>query len=532
MNMIIKSLTVKCKKKNIEVPFSRGITYIYGKMGAGKSTIVRLIAFCFGQELIDTPALQHEFIGASLRIELGKYEVFLHRDKTNNNEVCVEWTNKEKNIENRVYVPITNTTGESILPNENVENLSDLLFYLSGVTPPKVRRSKVNEESELIRLSFRNIMKFWYLDQDHIDSSFFNLEEKSGFKRNASRDVMRMVLGFYYENIALLESELSIIKAQRANKEGVITHLKSFLKENEIEDVAIIDNKIEKLNQDLLEIKNNRKNALERIERPNKHVVDDIRSSLRSLISNISEIESALLDISKQIESRKRLKEEFFVASIKMNNLVTAKKILNDAEFECCPKCGTSIEIKEEMFDVCTLCNQKIDIDKSEEFAIVETDLKNRRNEIEVSISKLEKQKLILQKELKELLNVKFNPDLELETLEKEYDSIYLARIKKYDQEIEKIKSNNEYWNKIKKLSLKIIVLQNEVDTLKNQEKNKKDELDEELKKSSQQKNKFEELKKYFIKALNSVKFPGIKLTDIVMMNTKEFYPNIISKDN
>lgn len=66
MKVTIRLLTLRCRKAVIPVEFSSSITYFYGKMGAGKSTILQLIDFCLGNELIETPALQQEFIGAQL----------------------------------------------------------------------------------------------------------------------------------------------------------------------------------------------------------------------------------------------------------------------------------------------------------------------------------------------------------------------------------------------------------------------------------------------------------------------------------
>ena len=57
-----------------------------------------------------------------------------------------------------------------------IEVLSDLFFHLGGVTPPKVRRSKLKEDSDLERLSLRDLLWYCYLDQDTIDNEFFHLD--------------------------------------------------------------------------------------------------------------------------------------------------------------------------------------------------------------------------------------------------------------------------------------------------------------------------------------------------------------------
>lgn len=534
MKMILTSLIIKCRKKVIEFPFSESVTYIYGKMGAGKTTITRLISFCFGEDLINTPALQQEFSGATLNFKVAEKTVSLTRNKDDKNQVLVEWSTgigKEKK-NSYVMVPITGTKGETIIPGESIENLSDMLFYLMGCTPPKVRRNKISEESELIRLSFKNIMLFWYLDQDNIDSSFFHLEEKGGFQKNSSKDVMRMILGFYYEHIASLENELSNIQSNKKGSEESITQLRNFLIENNIDEVEAIESRIMNLEIDKKKIISQREDALKGISRTNQHIVDELRSQIRLYISNISELENAIFEIIKQIENRTQLREEYFYASIKLKNLNEAKEILKDADFLNCPQCGSDIKHRESYIEICSLCQQPLSYNGCEEYIIIENDLLDRRKEVDLSIEKMLNQRDALVKELDVFNHKKAELDKKLSLEENEYDSLYLSNIKKIDRKIDEIYLEMKYLEKIKVLPMKILGLYSKVEKLKTDETNKKEELRIAKEDANKQENRLEELKKVFIKILNKVKFPGIQLTDYVIMDTKKFYPRILTKDN
>lgn len=533
--MTLTSLIIKCRKKVIEFPFSESITYIYGKMGAGKTTITRLISFCLGEDLINTPALQQEFLGATLNLIIGNNIVSLVRNKDDKNQVLAEWINDENEERKNSYVmaPISGTKGETIIPNENIENLSDLLFYLMGCNPPKVRRNKMSEDSELIRLSFKNIMLFWYLDQDNIDSSFFHLNERSGFHKNSSKDVMRMILGFYYEHIASLENELSIIQSNKKGIEESIVQLRGFLTENNIDEIEEIEKNIYNLEKNKNEITFQREQAINGISNNNnRHITDELRKQIRLYISNISELEKAIIEITKQIENRVQLKEEYFYASIKLKNLNVAKSILKDADFISCPQCGSDITHRPHNIEVCSLCQQPLSYNDSDEYITIENDLIDRRKEIDLSIERMSNQKNVLIKELDEFNQKKAEYDKRLSIEEKEYDSLYLSNIKKYDRQIDEISSEIKYWLKIKVLPMKILSLHSRVSQLQTQEINKKEEIKKAKEDANMQKNRLEELKRVFINILNRVKFPGIQLTDYVLMDTKDFYPRILAKDN
>jgi len=226
----LRSLTLLLKRGKVVVPFNE-VSYFYGQMGAGKTSIARLIDYCLGGEIELSPALQSEFVGAAVEVELKRAVVNLERPR-DADRVVARWDAEDGSYQ--VSVPARAADGE-VIPDTGVENLSDLLFWLSAVTPPKVRKSKNKEDTELARLSIRDLLWYCYLDQDTIDSDFFHLDEGGNpWKRLKSRDVLRFIIGFHEERVANIEIELDAVRTKKqaltASIAGLIRALSPCLK--------------------------------------------------------------------------------------------------------------------------------------------------------------------------------------------------------------------------------------------------------------------------------------------------------------
>ena len=174
-----------------------------------------------------SPALQAEFLSATLTLELEQSVLTIERQRDSRN-VLASWTRNDGPYS--VVLPARVASGE-VVPETGIETLSDLIFFLSGVNPPRVRKSKIKEDSKAVRLTVRDLLWFCYLDQDHIDSSFFHLEQSAEFYlRLKSRDVIRYVIGYHVERVADLEAELDQLRptARRASPRSTASPRRSW----------------------------------------------------------------------------------------------------------------------------------------------------------------------------------------------------------------------------------------------------------------------------------------------------------------
>ncbi|WP_371068840.1 AAA family ATPase [Sediminibacillus sp. JSM 1682029] len=532
MKLKIEKLTLTCRKEIVKIPFATNLTYFYGKMGAGKSTILQLIDYCLGNELIVTPALQQEFISAELKLVLGNNQVTLFREK-GSNQVQVEWADLQKQVVLNVIAPTyKQENAQPLVPNTNIILLTDLLFYLGGFHAPLVRKSKRTENTELIRLSFRDLMWFCYLNQDEIDSSLFHLErEANNFKRLKSRDVMRLILGYHQESVALLENELLEVRNEKTTLYSTAKQLQVFLEENQIGETSTIIGRIEEIDKNINQVKNNINNINQELKQEKTtHPVDKLREEARSYAILLDELNTSIYDIEVQIAQRKRLLGEFASAKMKVNRSLIARNTLKDLSFFSCPQCERELINKVPNNNHCSLCKVPFDDQnnfESNNIEVIKTDLTSRYNELQDSITRLNRQRDAIVKELHRVKEEKQVIDKDLVEFQSTYDSIYLAKAKDYERTLGQLRAEKVALNKLLPLTNQVKELHDKADNLSGEEERLKRELKEARENAEKDNSNLEELKSLFLENLVEVGLPGVNHNNIVTISTKDFIPKI-----
>jgi len=88
----LTSLVLAFKKETVTIPFTE-VSYFWGQMGAGKTSIARLIDYCLGGSMELSPALQSEFVSATLNLKLQKGDLQLERPREAN-LIVAQWGSK------------------------------------------------------------------------------------------------------------------------------------------------------------------------------------------------------------------------------------------------------------------------------------------------------------------------------------------------------------------------------------------------------------------------------------------------------
>jgi len=521
MKFRLTKLELTCKRSIEVLPFD-DINYFYGEMGAGKSTIARLIDYCLGsKQLVMTPALQSEFVTVALELEVGGKGLRIERARESL-QALVSWDDQQ------IIVPVRDAKG-SVIPDAEVEVLSDLVFYINGQKPPRVRKSQLNENSALERLSLRDLLWYCYLDQDSMDSSFFILDRDADtFKRLKSRNVLRAILGVHQEKVAELDQRLEEIRRERLGYLGSARVLEGSLEEAKFSSLDEIDQRAEVVNERVQQLELQIKTIREEKEVLVGHVTDSLRNKARQVATELETVETTIEELTDTNSDDKRHLNEILALSTKVRRLQSARAVLNDVEFVTCPRCTLALPTRSQ--DECSVCGQITESDSSNETngEATQADIVSRMSEIKEMMDAQTVQLRRLRRRREDLKAVKQSVDLELVQASKQYDSAYLAEAISAEKQRAGFVEELKYLQKMRFLPLRVNDLKKRSDSLAAEESKTRRELNDARSAAEQDLSNLQTLKKLFLDCLLRAKIPGFEADDIVEMSPPWFLPEVL----
>lgn len=526
MRIILQQLLLQFKQASEEIKFT-DFSYFYGRMGAGKTSIAKLIDYCLGGDLDFSPALQLEFVSAKLYLNVNDAELTLERVRESN-QIVASWKRKDAF---EVVIPARKANGE-VIPNSGVENLSDLIFYLSGIQPPKVRRSKTQEDSDLERLSIRDLLWYCYLDQDSMDSSFFNLEAEAAFyKRNKSKDVLRYIVGFHQERVAELETELQAARENRLSLQSGAESLNRALEGEGIGTQLEIAGLIQELEGELAEVNREiaqlRKKARENIP----HYIDTLRQNARVLVNELLSISDAISSVEETIKDDERHIHELQMLKAKFRRASSARSILAGVEFLICPRC--SQQLPAHNTGECLVCGQT-EPDETEDsinLNVIDADTQSRIQELEDSIERHSEQLNNLNRRNQYLLNEKQQIDQTVNEAMREYDSAYLSNALGKERRKAEIEQTISKLGDYLRLRSKVDELLSNASNLEGKEIELRRLLKEARAEAEKDNSNLAELESLFLDCLVRSHYPAIKSDDIVNIKAPNYLPELVSPE-
>jgi hypothetical protein len=526
MKIVLKKMDVLCKKSTEKFPFSPQITYFYGEMATGKTTIVRLINFCLGGNFKNIPpTIMEELISVQLLAEINGKDILFEREIKDSKQIKISWIG-DNGEPTGVLAPIVPSDWPIL--GEYIFNVSDLLYHLFGQIPLKVPLG-----DRVVRLGFRDLMWYCNLRQEELASNFYNLGEDRNYqKMMKSRIAMRFILGLFDEKLYEIEKALSDVSIDRQKIEQDIQSVGAFLGKFGYESEEQLKKEIEAASANL----KTKAETLKKMHdgyKNDTHFVDALRKELKELEEKINRFENAQADIKYSIEEKLSLKAELISSKAKLTRSIFAKEILEGAKFEFCPACGLQIDRENTASDSCILCGQSFSLPKGplQVNQVMQLDLADRIKALEESVNRHQIQYDKQKKALNELRSTKRMKDAKLEEALREYDSRFLAQSIELEREVASSEEKVNYLTKISAMPIEIKNLKVRLTKLKAKEKSLKAERTAEMSKRQFAEALIKEIETSYRQALLAIKLPNIKSDDIVKINRVTWIPEIIPAD-
>ncbi len=528
MKFNLVSLKLSLRRADEQIEFSK-LSYFWGQMGAGKSSIARLVDYCLGGTIQLSPALQAEFVSATLTLELERATVSIERAR-DAADVFASWEDDQGPYS--VVIPARVAAGE-VIPETTVETLSDLIFWLSEINPPRVRKSKAKVDSKIVRLSLRDLLWYCYLDQDHIDSSFFYLEESAEFyMRLKSRDVIRYVIGYHDERIADLEAELDQLRANRTARVASIDSLSKALTEVGIESEAQVAEREAALRASIVKV-NAELEAL-RIggrEAQTTHAIDELAKVARSLGSDIAKLDLDAEELRAVRDRHVRHRNEIDMLGLKFRRSAEAREILGDVAFSACPRCTQTLPTRPAL--CCDVCGQEdlVDLADPAEVASLETDIASRQAELKDAIAAIESNLARMRARRSGLMQTKDKAEADINRAMAEQDSAFLSMSLLKERERAALEAELASIAWLLRLPLLLQQQREALAQIVALEQAKREALREARTKAEADRTSLDRFAGYFLDCLVLSGVPGIQRNDRVVLDPPDFYPAILSAD-
>lgn len=527
MRFRFRSLVLDTPRRQEFIDLDHQFAFFHGQVSAGKSSILRLIDYCLGGDLELTVAIQKRLVSATLSVRIGENDVLLEREKPTTEQVRVTWTNRAGEVAT-VLAPLR--PASTPIWDGGIHSLSDLLFFLSGTVPMKVRRSKLNPDSELIRLSFRNLMWYCYLQQELQELSFYNLENPE--RKFASRDVLRYALGYYTDRQTELEVERDRSRLAELAKRQSVGQMRTLMAEMGYDSPEAVARAYDEARAEL----ESAKAAIRVIESDRAaavHPAEALRRKLRDLSQQIDVEERALIDVARRIEQQTALRAELVSSKFKMARAVVATSLLGNVEFHSCPRCGTGIHSPErEAIGDCVLCKQPTQVVThaavtSPASEAERADINNRIDEIAENLKRHREARRFQEKRLEALLAEKTRGDQELSRQLVEYDSAYVAALRQHQTRAATAEERARNIEQARRLPEKIAQLEREADEHMLRQEQLRREIEAERSVAARSEGLVRRLEEYYHEALLAVHVPHVNVDDKVSIDPRDWIPRI-----
>jgi uncharacterized coiled-coil DUF342 family protein len=340
----ISRLIIAGIRKNYITTFHEGVNIIYGDSDTGKSTILELINYTLGSktiELADEINTSCHYVSSEFVINDKLYT--FKRDVFNKNNPIEVYPCSFEDCSN-FYPDKFNPT--SIPLNNGLEYVSDFLLDLLNFPKLKIKTSPSKANSNFQKVSFRNIFKYCYLDQDTVGSKNL-LENNNWVKSSILKETFKYITNTLDSSI----SEISIEIANLINNKDILLKehsvISKFFQESNIKNINEIDYEINAIDENI-DVLTDEVNNLNISMKANSKNYLELKSYYDELNVNTKRLDIETKELSVKIENYSRLLNDYDNDIDKISSVLLAQTRIGEISTEVspCPICDSSITIE------------------------------------------------------------------------------------------------------------------------------------------------------------------------------------------
>lgn len=449
--LLIKQLILIGNRKNYTVPFNPGVNIIYGEEDSGKSSILELINYLLGSKKLDSYLeLEQSVKYAILEVDLNNVRYCIKRDIFNHTKDIEVYISSYDNIENifpEKYIPTYNSSVDG-------KFFSDFLLDALNFPKIKIKSSPSKDDSQLQRLSFRDLFKFCYVDQDDVGNKNF-LNNQNHIVYTKMKEVFKYIFNLNDEEISELQqliSHKSKIKNDLSNK---LSTIEEFLTTIEIESLSDITTFLNEVTNNLAILEKRKKDFDDNIVSNSKEY-KQLQELLKTANYVLKDKEKSQKNSIETIKRYTKLINDYYDDIRKFEAIISSKNLIGGItdNILICPLCEHDVN-QEAIIDKFNITDKtKIDSEikllkkRIKDLKVLLENEKNEHRENESLLSDLIKNREVIRNNIDEEL--------------KEHISPYLT------QRDELIKQQSSYLEQEQQVS-KALKIRNEEDKIKQQ---------------------------------------------------------------
>ncbi|HEK2289131.1 TPA: AAA family ATPase [Pseudomonas aeruginosa] len=329
-------------RKNYTIPFYPGVNIIYGDSDTGKSSILEFINYLLGaSSVVMADEISSSITYAALEIRLNGVEYTIKRDVFKPAELVEVYPCIFSECANNYPKKYAHKFGAPAGPDGY---LSD--FFMSELGLPKIniKVSPTKADSNLKRLSFRDIYKFSYLDQDEVGSK--NLLDSANWSLFASnKEVFKYIFNVLDTSISELEQEISEQSKTARQYKSKYESVSEFLRETDYESQSSIDDSLEAIDEAIDELERELQLTNSKMV-SNSNQYESYKAAFNMLSLNEKGLAQELSNLREQLDRYSRLKNDYENDIDKVEATLSAHKKIGEIKTipQPCPICDSPLE--------------------------------------------------------------------------------------------------------------------------------------------------------------------------------------------